>query len=150
MSHYLERNIEHEIAEINLNILIVDDEEWITDILQQFTSKLGYQADISMTGGDALEQIQNNCYDLVLLDVNLPDIEGIELISQIQQIHPGIMIVIMTGENNRERELQARQYNIVYYLLKPFTFDEICEIFSHVTQKSQQSIPIPPPCLETY
>lgn len=138
MGRLFENNIDHVDAEKNLSILIVDDEETITDILSKFAAISGFQADVSMTGGEAILQVQTKEYDLVLLDVNLPDIEGIELITKIQAIHPDIKIVIMTGENNRERELQARQHNIAYYLVKPFSYEEIRAVFIHVEKKMQQ------------
>lgn len=143
MGRLFDNKIDHQDAEKNLSILIVDDEETITDILSKFAEISGFQADVSMTGGDAIQQVEAKEYDLVLLDVNLPDIEGIELIAKIQAIHPNIKIVIMTGENNRERELQARQHNIAYYLVKPFSYEEIRAVFIHAEKKMQQGLSPP-------
>lgn len=136
-----EKNIEQDHIGKKPNVLIVDDEECIRDILQTFVTMSGFQADVSMTGKDAMCKVQKTYYDLVLLDVNLPDTEGIDLITQIQGILPEIKIVVMTGENTREKELQARQYNIFYYLVKPFSLDELRGLLFHIEKRCQESLP---------
>lgn len=140
MSPFLEKNIHQNHRENKPNVLIVDDEETITDILQTFAEMSGFGADVSMTGKDAIQKVRKTYYDLVLLDINLPDIQGTELICQIQEILPDIKIVVMTGENTREKELQARQYNIFYYLVKPFSLNELRGLLFHLEKRCQEDI----------
>jgi len=140
MSRFLAKNIEQDHIAIKPNVLIVDDEEAITDILQTYVSMSGCRADVSLTGKDAMGKVQKTTYDLVLLDINLPDIEGTELITRIQRFLPDIKIVVMTGENTREKELQARQYNIFYYLVKPFSLNELRGLLFHLEKRCQEDI----------
>lgn len=79
------------------SILLVDDEPDIVLALQDFLEGEGYQIDVATTGTDALERVKKCAYDVVLLDIRLPDIDGLLVLEKMAKSVPGLPIIILTG-----------------------------------------------------
>lgn len=104
-------------------ILIVDDESSITDMVRMFLSKNGYSCDTASDGGEAAELIEQKRYDLVLLDIMLPVIDGYDLIEYIKQYNtPVIFITAKASVENRVRGLRLGAED---YIVKPFDLEEL-------------------------
>lgn len=95
----------------------------------------GHHADWSETGEDALQRVRQRKYDLILLDIFLPDVKGHVLIPQFKEAWPEIGIVTMTGYNSRELEKEVREQGIIYYMIKPVNTNHLRILLDHFAQK---------------
>ena len=79
-------------------------------------------------------------FDLVLRDIFLPDINGVELIQKLKEVWPKIRIITMTGHNSRELEMEVRKQGIIYYMIKPVNIQNLKEIVDHIHKKDQKEV----------
>jgi two-component system, NtrC family, response regulator AtoC len=107
-------------------ILIVDDEEFIRLSLSQILSEEKFNVILSDSGSEALKTIKREeGIDLVLLDLNLPDMSGLEILKQLNSVQPGILTIIMTGFASVESAVEAIKLGAYDYIKKPFKADAI-------------------------
>jgi len=116
------------------NILIVDDELLIRDLLYDFFSEKNWIVSVSDSGDRALELLKTRRFDLALIDLKMPEIDGISLIKSIQARYPSISIVIITAFPSFESAVEALRLKIDDYITKPFNinklFKTVCDILS--------------------
>ncbi len=118
-----------------MNILIVEDDPSSANLLKKNSEIWGYQVEVAASGSSALQKVKQMTFDLVLLDIFLPDYHGVDLISQFKSIQHDMGIIAMTGHNSRELELKIREQGIFYYLIKPFDMNSLKTILVHITNK---------------
>ncbi len=125
------------------SILVVDDEENILDILDQFLSERNYLVKTARKGELALQMAREFDPGVVLIDIKLPDYNGLELIEKFRAIQPGTKCVVMTGYASMESTIQALRLNAFDYIIKPFDLVKIGEVvdaaFSHFLLKRDSS-----------
>jgi signal transduction histidine kinase/predicted RNA-binding protein with RPS1 domain/DNA-binding response OmpR family regulator len=109
-------------------ILLVDDEEEFANAFRSLLEKLGYAVDSVGTGEEGVKQGITAEHDLILLDVHLPDVDGIEVARRILADRPGAKIVIVTGIDWLERDVDTSGLDLVGVLLKPLDSDEVIRI----------------------
>ncbi len=102
-------------------IAIIDDENDILDVLQKFLSRFD-ELNINTYDNpiEALTKVQNGNYDLILLDIMMPQMDGIEFLKKIQESNPNIIVIMMTAYTTLERTIEAHKYGAKNYLTKPF------------------------------
>jgi DNA-binding response OmpR family regulator len=100
-------------------ILLVDDEENILTIFRLVLESKGYRVDTASTAEEALTKVGLNKYNLCLLDLNLPDMHGTELVRRIHQIDPGMKKLMVTGESSGIDAETARNNGADGFILKP-------------------------------
>jgi DNA-binding NtrC family response regulator len=108
-----------------MNILIVDDEEVLQDILTALIREEGHHPLSCRTGGDALELLEREEVDLVLLDLMLPDMHGQEVLRQIRERDPDQVVVVITAYSSIEGAIAAMREGAFHYLPKPFKNEEV-------------------------
>jgi len=106
-------------------ILIVDDEKLIRWSLQEDFQKRGYQVEGAENGTEALARIEKEPFDLVLVDIRLPDINGIKVLQKIKQTAPHVTVVMMTGHGDIETAVEAMKSGAFDFISKPFNLSEI-------------------------
>jgi len=116
-----------------MNILLIEDDRLIAEGILEALTGWRHKAEWSVTGRDALERIKQRDFDLILMDVFLPDFHGYELIPLLKKFQPDTGIITMTNSNSRELELQVRKQGIVYYMLKPISMEIMEEILHHLS-----------------
>ena len=116
----------------SVKILIVEDDKKVALTITQLIEKLGYQSDTVETGEDAVKKISENSFDLILLDVYLPDTDALQLIPRLDKIYPRLKIVAMTGYDTAELEKEIRELGVLYYIRKPFTINEFKTLLKHI------------------
>jgi DNA-binding NtrC family response regulator len=121
-----------------MDILIVEDDASVAEIAQEALESWGHNVERSGTGKSALDKVKKKMYDLVLLDIFLPDIKGYELIPKFKKEWPEIRIITMTGYNSRELEMEVRKQGIIYYMIKPFDAMVLKEIVDHIAKKERK------------
>lgn len=106
-------------------ILIVDDEETIRFSIKEFLSGLGYDVIVAETSEQALEKINEFLPDLVLLDLRLPNMGGIELLEKVKTKDPNALIIVMTGYGSVDSAVEAMKSGAYDYLEKPFKTEHL-------------------------
>ena len=107
------------------SILIVDDEEIIRESLSFILTKEGYQVQEASDGRMALELVKKDSFDLILTDLEMPEMKGIELLEQVSVLSPETPVVIVTASGSIDSAIAALRKGAVDYILKPVEFDEL-------------------------
>jgi response regulator RpfG family c-di-GMP phosphodiesterase len=113
------------------NVLVVDDEKFIRDVLADFLSMEGYTVRTAEDGVAALEELSRAHFDLVLSDLKMPRMGGLELLARMEETAPSTITVIMTGFGTVESAIDAMKRGAYDYVLKPFKVEEVL----HVVQR---------------
>lgn len=100
----------------------------------------GHEVEASATGVETLERVERTIFDLVLLDMDLPDMTAKELIGKLKEINPKIGVVTMTDQSADELEKQIRTLGIIYYMSKPVNKKALKEILDHMSKKRSRKI----------
>lgn len=106
-------------------ILIVDDEEGVCDLLVDVLEDAGYETMVAYTAGEALKTLDSDNPDTVLLDIKLPDADGIELMGEIKKMGIHVPVILMTAFGTTEIAIQAMKQGAHDYLNKPLNLDEL-------------------------
>ncbi len=110
---------------VHNNILIVDDEVSVNNNIKKILSKDGYQIDQAVTKKEAIDKIEEQTYKLVLLDLKIPGVKGLELLTLIRNKRPETKVIIITGYASQETLEESTKMGAINYLPKPFTPHEI-------------------------
>ncbi len=106
-------------------VLVVDDEVVVASSVRRSLSRRGFHVDEAFTSREALQRILTEMYDLVLLDIRMPDGSGLELLPKIKQYRPQLPVVMVTGYASIDSAVDAIRQGASDYVAKPFTPDEI-------------------------
>jgi DNA-binding NtrC family response regulator len=106
-------------------VLVIDDEVAVNNNISKILGKTGYGVDQATTKAEALAKIDSKAYALILLDLRIPDVHGLELLQYIGQRQPKAKVIMITGYASIETAKEAARLGVVEYLPKPFTPDEI-------------------------
>lgn len=106
-------------------ILVADDEESIRWVLSKSLTKQGFQVDLASNGQEALLMSRKQSYDLAVLDIKMPGLSGLELLSKFQEECPRALVVIMTAESSMKNAVEAMKRGAYDYLTKPFDLDAL-------------------------
>ena len=115
-------------------ILIVDDETVVRDSLGKWFSSEGYQARPVAGAREALESIQNTEYDVALIDIKMPGMDGMELQARLREADPELTVIIMTGYASVETAVQALKHGAYDYITKPVDPDELSHLVSNAME----------------
>lgn len=119
-----------------MNILIIEDNSVFNSKLADSIGAWGYCVEGVVSGEEALTKLQEKHFDLLLLDIFLPDCKGYELIPKIRELYPKSRIIAMTDFNTRDLELKSRLQGVLFYLIKPFKQSVLKEILDHISIKA--------------
>ena len=107
------------------NVLLVEDEPINAEMVGYMLQCMGHEVTVSYTGDDAIIRVSENAFDCVLLDINLPDINGLEVAKIMKEGHPDLPIIALTANAHRSDKEASLQAGIRYHLVKPVTFQEL-------------------------
>ncbi|MGF1765658.1 sigma-54-dependent transcriptional regulator [Aliivibrio kagoshimensis] len=110
---------------IGKSILMVEDTISVAALYRSYLNPLGYDVEIVITGKLALEQIQYCKPDLILLDLHLPDMPGMDVLHEVRVIHPDIPIILMTAHGSIDSAVEAMRFGAQDFLLKPCSADKL-------------------------
>ncbi|MFA5032469.1 MAG: DNA-binding response regulator [bacterium] len=127
--------------EHNRSVLVVDDEPEFCKTLKMLFEKERYEVSYVLTGKEAIKKLEWKKFNVALLDIKLPDIEGTALIPVFKKIHPDIKIVMMTGHSTKENILHALNNGASYYFEKPFNIEELLtKIHALIEEQNKTSL----------
>ena len=118
-------------------VLIVDDEKFIRDILADFLGMEGYVVRTAEDGASALAELGHARYDMIISDLKMPRMGGIELLAAIGQAAPSALTVIMTGFGTVETAIDAMKRGAYDYILKPFKVEEVIHVVQRGLEKQR-------------
>ncbi|HIQ37807.1 MAG TPA: sigma-54-dependent Fis family transcriptional regulator [Desulfocapsa sulfexigens] len=121
------------------SILVVDDERSMRDFLKILLIKEGYQVETVSGGLQALEVIEEHTFNLVITDIRMDGMDGLELLSSIKEKHPALPVVMITAFASPDDAVFAMKNGAFDYVSKPFNVDEITSVISSATSKGVQS-----------
>lgn len=110
---------------VRAEILVIDDEVAVNNNVRKILSKKDFHVDQAVTKAEALEKIEQKAYALVVLDLKIPEVNGLDLLKAIRDRRPETMVIIITGYASIETAVEASRMGAVDYLPKPFTPDEM-------------------------
>ncbi len=115
-------------------MLIVDDEETLTYSLYQsfIMAKRDYEVVTAASGEEASEKLKDKDFDLVITDISMPGISGLELLSAIKKNYPLTEVIIMTAYGSPEKKEEAFQFGAKYYIEKPFEIKEMKQLVMNI------------------
>ena len=107
------------------NVLVVEDEPINAEMVEYMLQCMGHEVTVSYTGDDAISRVNENAFDCVLLDINLPDINGLEVAKIMKEGHPDLPIIALTANAHRNDKEASLRAGVRYHLVKPVTFQEL-------------------------
>ena len=119
-------------------ILVVDDDEGIRKVLKKILEEEGYAVDTAEDGEEAIEKATEKFYNLALIDIKLPDMEGIELLTKMKDTTPKMRKIIITGYPTLENAVEAVNRGADAYVLKPFDIPKVLKTIKEQLRKQEE------------
>ena len=121
----------------SVRILVIDDEESIRRTVSMTLKHEGYSVDTAQNGKQAIEMTEANFYNLALIDIRLPDMEGTELLTALKETTPKMIKIILTGFPALENAVRAINKGVDGYLIKPVNPDELLRFIKEFLDKQK-------------
>jgi two-component system response regulator HydG len=120
-------------------ILVVDDDESIRKAISTILEEKGYLVDTAESGREAIEKTQTGFYNLALIDIRLPDMEGIELLTRMKETTPRMVKIIVTGFPSLQNAMDAVNRNADAYVIKPVRIDDLLSTIQEHLKKQREA-----------
>lgn len=122
------------------NVLVVDDEPGMREFLEIMLGKEGYSVKTASNGEEAIQMIQNEVFDLALVDIQMPGLNGIDVLRSAKETTPEITIIMITAFASHETAIEAMKLGAYDYITKPFKIDEIKLVISKSLERKNLKI----------
>ncbi|MBN2334068.1 response regulator [Candidatus Bathyarchaeota archaeon] len=122
------------------SILIVDDDEMILESLVSILDSEGYDTQVAKTGREAIEKTDKEFFNAVLIDIRLPDMTGIELLSRIRETKPKMKKLILTGFPDAPTAIEAVNQRADAYLVKPFNPEQLLDLLEENLKQQKDEL----------
>ncbi len=123
-----------------INILVVDDEEPFRRLLNKELTRKGYAVEVARDGNEALRLLHERSFDVVLLDVVMPGVDGLSLMKKLKEDSGAPAIIVLTGKATVETAVEAMKNGAYDYLTKPYKLDELAIIIDRAYEFSRLSV----------
>lgn len=120
------------------SILVVDDELLIRDLLYDFFVDQGWDIAVAENSQKAISYLEDNPVDLVLTDIKMPEMDGMELTQYIKEHHPEMPVVIMTGYPSVETAVSALRIKAADYIVKPFNINQLYKTIKNEIERQKK------------
>jgi len=117
------------------SILLVDDEPDIMEILEIVLAGAGMEVHKAVSAADALDQLRRTEVDVVISDIRMPDMSGVDLLKEARRLSPGTVFILITAYASTDTAIEALQHGAFDYLTKPFKMEELLNIVRHSLEK---------------
>ncbi|UCG13099.1 MAG: sigma-54-dependent Fis family transcriptional regulator [Deltaproteobacteria bacterium] len=107
------------------HILVVDDERSMREFLEIMLAKEGYQATAAAGGGEAISHLEDEAYDLVITDIRMKDVDGLQVLKKCKELHPSTVVIMISAYASTSTAVEAMKWGAYDYLPKPFKVKEI-------------------------
>jgi len=120
------------------SILVIDDDEDIRKVLSEILKDKGYNADSAETGRQALRKTEKKFYNLALIDIRLPDMNGVELLTKIKETKPKMRKIIITGYPTLKNAVEALNKGADAYIMKPLDIEKVLATIAEQLKKQRR------------
>jgi len=120
-------------------ILVIDDDVAVRESHEAMLKANGYEVDVAENGKEAIDKSNANFYNLALVDLRLPDMDGIELLTAMREAVPKTVKIIITGYPSLENAIEAVNRGADGYMVKPYTMEELLRKIKEQLQKQQEA-----------
>ena len=128
------------MAEEQVKVLVVDDEESVRNLLQKILEEAGYQVTTAANGKEALYKVSLGEADVVLLDIKMPEMAGVEVLSRLTADSPDTCVIMVTALVETETAVNAMKMGAYDYITKPFDRDDVVQKVWEAIQKWRQRL----------
>jgi two-component system response regulator HydG len=118
--------------------MLVDDDERILDVVARFGRRAGFDVVTCAGGREALEELRRHPADLAMVDLRMPDVNGLDVLRVIRQTVPGCEVILMTGFAGIDSAVEAIKLGAIDYLTKPFDFDRLAHVLESVREEAER------------
>jgi DNA-binding NtrC family response regulator len=123
------------------NVLVIDDDEETRNLFSTVLTVAGYLVEAAENGKQAIKMCKKGPFDIALIDIELPDIKGIELLKTLRELQPKMVKIIVTGHPSIENAVKSLNEKADGYLLKPVNITEMLEMIKKIlTEKTNEYI----------
>ncbi len=123
---------------MSVKILLVDDEELFTQALSERLETRGFKVNTANSGQDALEKIKNISFDVIILDMAMPGMDGLETQQHLLESNPDLQIIFLTGQATLEKGINAVKHGAFDFIEKPVEFDKLLEKIKQAETKKKE------------
>jgi DNA-binding NtrC family response regulator len=118
-------------------LLVVDDESGIVEILCEIFSANGYETVGCTSGKEALEILMEQSFDLILTDLRMPEMDGLELLKAVKKTEQNLVVIIMTADAEKHTVLEAEKAGARAFIFKPLNSQELLTMISHAVESKR-------------
>jgi DNA-binding NtrC family response regulator len=123
------------MSENKLRILVLDDEPIVCKRLQPALEKLGFEVDTFTQSVEAMHQVQQSVYDIVITDLKMKEVDGMRFLEEVKKQHPETEVIVITGFATMETAKQSFQKGVFDFIAKPFKLSEIQDVVTRAAAK---------------
>jgi DNA-binding NtrC family response regulator len=120
---------------VNPRVLVVDDEMIVCESCQRILEEEEYEVEIALSGKEAFEKMREHPFDIVLTDLKMPGIDGMEVLKTLRKEYPDVIVIMITGFSTVETAVEAMKQGAFDYIPKPFTPDEVSIVVKKALEK---------------
>jgi two-component system NtrC family response regulator len=118
-----------------IRVLLVDDEETLLEYLSKRLLKQGFTVKATFSGGEAIDAALDDHYDVAVVDLKMPEMDGVETQKRLKEIQPFLQCIVLTGHGSVETALESGHHEAFQYLLKPVDYDNLVAIIKQAYEK---------------
>jgi DNA-binding NtrC family response regulator len=126
------------MIKIPTKVLVVDDEKDFVEMLSLRLKEMGEQVDAVYNGKDCLTKLEGNDIDVVILDIKMPGMDGIEALKEIKKRFPMVEVIMLTGHGSAESAVEGMKLGAFDYLLKPADIDSLTEKVNGARKRKEE------------
>nr|WP_321402634.1 response regulator [uncultured Desulfobacter sp.] len=126
------------MIKIPVKILIVDDEKDFVEMFSLRLTRQGEKVSAAYSGQEALDLLKNANIDVVILDIRMPGMDGIETLKKIKANHPLVEVILLTGHGSTETAVEGMKEGAFDYLMKPADFEDISEKLANAWKRKDE------------
>ena len=123
------------MSENKLRVLVLDDEPIVCKRLQPALEKLGFAVDTFTQSVEAMHQVQQSAYDIVITDLKMKEIDGMRFLEEVKKQRPQTEVIVITGFATMETAKQSFQKGVFDFIAKPFKLSEIQDVVTRAAAK---------------
>jgi DNA-binding NtrC family response regulator len=123
------------MSETKLRVLVLDDEPIVCKRLQPALEKLGFEVDTFTQSVEAMHQVQQSAYDIVITDLKMKEVDGMRFLEEVKKQRPQTEVIVITGFATMETAKQSFQKGVFDFIAKPFKLSEIQDVVTRAAAK---------------
>lgn len=122
----------------DIRVLLIDDEQTLLDYLSKRLLREGFTVKATFSGEEALEVAANSFFDVAVVDLKMPGMDGVETQKRLKEIQPLIQCIVLTGHGSIDTALESGQQDAYKYLLKPIDYENLVETIKEAYKKKEE------------